>query len=69
MPRLYLTGVYYFIMMYTGSNILPIAAFLKNTHLHQAYVSDQSTGRSILGPLIPQAMVCYLENYGKIGRP
>lgn len=23
-PRLYLTGVFYFIMMYTGSNLLPI---------------------------------------------
>ena len=28
MPRLYLTGVYYFIMMYTGSNILPIAKYV-----------------------------------------
>ena len=24
----------------------------------------QETGRSILGPLLPQALVCYLENYG-----
>ena len=25
LPRLFLTGVFFFILMYTGSNILPIA--------------------------------------------
>ena len=24
MPRLYMTGVFFFIMMYTGSNVIPI---------------------------------------------
>ena len=41
MPRLYLTGVFYFIMMYTGSNVLPVARFLKYTHLRQAFRSDE----------------------------
>jgi len=41
MPRLYLTGVFFFILMYTGSNVLPVARFLKYTHLKQAFRSDE----------------------------
>uniref|UniRef100_A0A1A8JGA7 DnaJ (Hsp40) homolog, subfamily C, member 13 n=1 Tax=Nothobranchius kuhntae TaxID=321403 RepID=A0A1A8JGA7_NOTKU len=68
LQRLYLTGVFFFIMMYTGSNVLPVARFLKYTHLKQAFKSEESKGqdivqRSILGPVLPEAMVCYLENY------
>ncbi|CAM4760310.1 unnamed protein product [Rotaria magnacalcarata] len=74
LPQFYMTGVFYFILMYTGSNILPIGHFLKYTHLAQAFRSDeqqQSSGekkdiyfRSILGHLLPEAMICYLENHG-----
>lgn len=39
--KLYTTGVFYFIMMYTGSNVLPIARFLKLTHMKQAFKSDE----------------------------
>lgn len=39
--RLYLSGVFFFILMYTGSNVLPIARFLKYTHLKQAFLSDE----------------------------
>ncbi|XP_030062368.1 dnaJ homolog subfamily C member 13 isoform X1 [Microcaecilia unicolor] len=68
LPRFYLTGVFFFIMMYTGSNVLPIARFLKYTHLKQAFKSEETKGqdlvqRSILGHILPEAMVCYLENY------
>lgn len=68
MPKVYLTGVFYFMLMYTGSNILPIAKFLKMTHMKQAFRSDESTHtgimqRSILGQLLPEAMVCFLENH------
>uniref|UniRef100_A0A3Q3W297 J domain-containing protein n=1 Tax=Mola mola TaxID=94237 RepID=A0A3Q3W297_MOLML len=68
LQRLYLTGVFFFIMMYTGSNVLPVARFLKYTHLKQAFKSEEAKGqdivqRSILGPVLPEAMVCYLENY------
>ncbi|XP_062841489.1 dnaJ homolog subfamily C member 13-like isoform X2 [Trichomycterus rosablanca] len=68
LPRLYLTGVFFFIMMYTGSNVLPVARFLKYTHLKQAFKSEEAKGqdivqRSVLGPALPEAMVCYLENY------
>ena len=38
--RLYLTGCFYFISMYTGSNVLPIGRFLEYTHMKQAFRSD-----------------------------
>ncbi|GAB0184323.1 dnaJ subfamily C member 13 [Grus japonensis] len=68
LPRFYLSGVFFFIMMYTGSNVLPIARFLKYTHTKQAFKSEETKGqdlvqRSILGHILPEAMVCYLENY------
>jgi DnaJ homolog subfamily C member 13 len=69
MSKVYLTGVFYFMLMYTGSNILPIAKFLKMTHMKQAFRSDDQNSqsgimhRSILGQLLPEAMVCFLENY------
>ncbi|CAG9133963.1 unnamed protein product [Plutella xylostella] len=66
--KLYLTGVFYFMLLYTGSNLLPIARFLRLTHMKQALRADQSSSdimqRSILGALLPEAMVCYLENHG-----
>ncbi|CAG2054418.1 unnamed protein product [Timema podura] len=76
---IYLTGVFYFILMYTGSNVLPIARFLQLTHTKQAlkgtdkassvYVSlsfqtSDIMQRSVLGQLLPEAMVNYLENHG-----
>ncbi|KAJ0173970.1 hypothetical protein K1T71_010116 [Dendrolimus kikuchii] len=66
--KLYLTGVFYFMLLYTGSNLLPIARFLRLTHMKQAFRADQTSSdimqRSILGHLLPEAMVCYLENHG-----
>ncbi|XP_017066190.1 dnaJ homolog subfamily C member 13 isoform X2 [Drosophila eugracilis] len=68
MPKVYLTGVFYFMLMYTGSNILPITRFLKMTHMKQGFRSEETSQsgimhRSILGQLLPEAMVCFLENY------
>lgn len=71
--RLYLTGCFYFISMYTGSNVLPIGRFLAYTHMKQAFRSDEGEDRkihsdivqrSILGHIFPEAMICYLENHG-----
>ncbi|KAK0084129.1 hypothetical protein PV325_007587 [Microctonus aethiopoides] len=67
--KIYLTGIFYFILMYTGSNVLPIARFLQLTHTKQAFRGDDNTPsdimqRSILGQLLPDAMVSYLENHG-----
>jgi DnaJ family protein C protein 13 len=64
MPRLFLTGVFFFIMMYTGSNLLPIATFLKETHVFQASGAEGDSHRSVLSPMLPTAMICFLENYG-----
>ncbi|XP_050073180.1 dnaJ homolog subfamily C member 13 [Anopheles maculipalpis] len=69
MSKVYLTGVFYFMLMYTGSNILPIARFLKMTHMKQAFRSEEANSqsgimhRSILGQLLPEAMICFLENH------
>lgn len=67
LPKVYLTGVFYFMLMYTGSNILPIAKFLKMTHMKQAFRNEESSHynimhRSILGQLLPEAMIWFLEN-------
>ena len=35
-PRLYLTGAFFFVLMYSGSNVLPIARFLTACHTLQA---------------------------------
>lgn len=40
LPRTFSTGVFFFIMMYTGSNILPIAKFLKYSHMKQSFRPD-----------------------------
>ncbi|XP_024081075.1 dnaJ homolog subfamily C member 13 isoform X2 [Cimex lectularius] len=69
MPKLYTTGVFYFILMYNGSNVLPIAKFLKMTHSKQTFRGEENytselMQRSILGQLLPEAMVNYLENHG-----
>ncbi|CAB3410631.1 unnamed protein product [Caenorhabditis bovis] len=68
LPRLYLSGVFYFILMYNGSNVLPIARFLHYTHMKQAYRSSlphlDSTRQSILATLLPEAATFYLEEYG-----
>jgi DnaJ family protein C protein 13 len=64
LSRLYLTGAFFFIMMYTGSNVLPIVKFLKDTHMMQAFQNAEGeTSRSIIANMLPEAMVCYLDNH------
>ncbi|XP_077997979.1 dnaJ homolog subfamily C member 13-like [Glandiceps talaboti] len=69
LQRLYLSGVFFFILMYTGSNVLPIGKFLQYSHIKQAFRADELKSsdimqRSVLGPILPEAMVHYLENHG-----
>ncbi|KJE90900.1 DnaJ domain-containing protein RME-8 [Capsaspora owczarzaki ATCC 30864] len=70
MPKLYLTGAFFFALMYTGSNVLPISRFLADYHTKQAFRPEDGSGtheitrRSILGTTLPEAMVCFLENHG-----
>ncbi|KAF8773591.1 DnaJ subfamily C member 13 like protein [Argiope bruennichi] len=67
--KLYQTGFFFFILMYTGSNLLPIGSLLQMSHSCQAFRCEENQAssimqRSILGQLLPEAMVCYLENHG-----
>ncbi|OQR69176.1 dnaJsubfamily C member 13-like [Tropilaelaps mercedesae] len=65
--RLYQSGFFFFILMYTGSNVLPIGHLLHLTHTCQAFRSEEGNTlrqRSILGNILPEAMICYLENHG-----
>lgn len=68
LSRLYLSGVFFFILMYNGSNVLPIARFLHYTHMKQAFRSAVATSEfvshSVLSPLLPEAAIYYLEEYG-----
>lgn len=69
LATLYNTGVFFFILMYTGSNLLPIGRFLGMSHDKQAFRSENTEvsdrmARSVLGQLLPEAMVAYLDNHG-----
>lgn len=71
LSTLYLTGAFFFILMYTGSNLLPIGRFLAATHCRQAFRSEEReksttelTERSIVAQMMPEAMVAFLESYG-----
>ncbi|KAI6178098.1 DnaJ-like protein subfamily C member 13 [Aphelenchoides besseyi] len=66
--RLYLSGLYFFILMYNGSDILPVARLLHYTHLKQAFRSTLAKSEiiscSVLSPILPEATIYYLEQYG-----
>ncbi|KAK0425897.1 hypothetical protein QR680_009446 [Steinernema hermaphroditum] len=66
--RLYMTGLFFFILMYNGSDILSIARLLHYSHNKQSFRSATATSeliaRSILSPLLPEAAIFYLEEYG-----
>ena len=56
------------IWLVLGSNVLPIGRFLQMSHSMQALTvddkSDMSKRSSVLSPLLPEAMIRYLDNYG-----
>lgn len=70
--KLYLSGAFYFAARYTGNNYLPIATLLHLTHLRQSFHDSAASvalempvvKRSILGRLLPPAMIAILHNYG-----
>lgn len=70
--KLYLTGAFFFACRYTGNNFNPLAKFFAATHLKQSFQDSAASvakeqhvsARSILGSIVPQAMVCMLHNYG-----
>ena len=72
--KFYLSGVYFFIACYTGSNFKALAKLLHATHLKQhfrsgfAATADNSElplkERSILGIMLPAGVLFMLVNYG-----
>ena len=70
--KLYMTGVFFFALGYSGSNWAALARLMATTHLTQSFHSDAATlasetslsKRSILGPMIPESLICVLENGG-----
>ena len=69
--RIYLSGVFFFLAGYAGSNFAGVAKLLAFTHLRQHFNgTDQLAAelplhkRSILGVLLPESMLYILENYG-----
>lgn len=72
--KLYLTGVFFFALNYTGSNYKYVAKLLHATHLHQHFRSGFAAAanedelpmreRSILGNLLPEGLLFILSNYG-----
>ncbi|KAI0987921.1 hypothetical protein GJ496_001173 [Pomphorhynchus laevis] len=62
---LYETGCFFFILMYQGSNLLPIARLLHKTHKIQAtrifQLNSSAISDSILSPMLPAALVFFLE--------
>ena len=63
--RLYLSGAFFFIMMYTGGNVLPVARFLKYTHLRQAFRSEEVWCARLDSNI---AVHCTLERIGNFKR-
>ena len=70
LATLYLSGCFFFILMYTGSNLLPIGNFISMAHVKQAFRSeDREKGgntpfNTIVAQMLPDAMVAYLVNHG-----
>lgn len=61
LPRMFSSGVFFFIMMYTGSNILPIAHFLKYAHTKQSFRPDEVVTTPLATPMLI-ALVCIHSN-------
>jgi len=72
--KIYLTGVYFFIACYTGSNFLALAKLTHATHLDQHFRSGYAAAadndelstkdRSVMGGLLPEGLLYILVNYG-----
>jgi len=72
--KLYLTGVFFFMACYTGSNFLALSKLIHATHLEQHFRSGYAAAaqndelsvkdRSVLGGLLPQGVLNILVNYG-----
>lgn len=73
MVRLYNTGVFYFALVYAGSNLYSIANLFAVTHGHQAFHGGEDAAvssslplakRSVLGGILPESLLYVLERSG-----
>eukprot|EP00873_Tetraselmis_striata_P041875 jgi/Tetstr1/462139/TSEL_007205.t2 len=73
LPKLYQTGLFFFLLAYMGSNLEEMASLFKATHLKQHFYGDSDrsgmTGktlseRSVLGSMLPESLLYMLESYG-----
>ena len=70
--KLFLTGIYFFALRYTGNSVESIANLLYKTHLKQNFRTNAEalttdvpiSKKSILGSLLPESMICTLVNHG-----
>ena len=72
--KLYLTGVFFFALSYTGSDFQALSKLIDVTHLKQHFKSGYAAAaseseipmkdRSIIGNLIPEGLLFLLTNYG-----
>nr|CCC48508.1 putative endosomal trafficking protein RME-8, fragment [Trypanosoma vivax Y486] len=66
--QFFLTGVFFFTLMYTGSDVLPMCRMLDMSHKSQSchiYPGENEiVQHSVLRTMIPPALVCYLTNHG-----
>lgn len=70
--KFYMTGAFYFVLGYGGSNWKALSELLAATHLGQSFHADAASltaestlsRRSILGTMLPESMICVLENRG-----
>ncbi|KEG15603.1 endosomal trafficking protein RME-8 [Trypanosoma grayi] len=65
--RFFLTGVFFFALLYTGSDVLPLCRLLHLSHRRQAFQfqhDNEIIRLSILSPMLPPALVCFLTHHG-----
>lgn len=70
--KLYLTGAFFFACRYTGNNFAPLAWLFHSSHLNQSFHDSAASvardlpvaQKSVLGNILPPAMVYMLHNYG-----
>ena len=73
--KFYLTGAFFFLGCYTGSNFVSLAKLIHETHLKQHFRSGFAAAankselpmkdRSILGNILPEDLLYILVNYSK----
>ncbi|PWV15681.1 putative endosomal trafficking protein RME-8 [Trypanosoma cruzi] len=67
MSRFFLTGAFFFALMYIGSDVLALCRLLHLSHRRQAFQfkdENEIVRQSILSTMLPPALVCFLTNHG-----